>query len=94
MNLRRIAFYRALWRSQLFLGGERELVLFVTGVAILIAMNGMNLIALVTAVLLWCLAVPALRWVAKQDPQFSKVYTRHINQRRFYRARSTPWKRD
>jgi type IV secretion system protein TrbD len=37
-------------------------------------------------------AMPALRWAAKVDPQFSQVYRRHIRYRRFYPARSRPYR--
>ena len=36
----------------------------------------------------------ALRWMARNDPQFWAVYRRNRRYRAFYPARSTPWRRD
>lgn len=93
MSLRRTPFYRVLWRGNLFLGGERELVLMVTVIAIALPVNGMNIPSVIVGALLWALAMPALRWMAKMDPQFSHVYRRHIKYRRFYPARSRPYRK-
>ena len=92
MSLRRVPFYRVLWRGQLLFGGERKLTLFVTFVAVVIPVWGLNMPSLIAGVLLWTLAIPALRWMAKKDPQFSDVYRRHLIYRRFYQARSRPYR--
>lgn len=92
MSLRRVPFLRVLWRPQLFAGGERGLMLFVTGVAIILPVYGMNILSVVIGVGLWCLAIPCLRWVAKMDPQFTDVYRRQLKYQRFYPARSTPYR--
>jgi type IV secretory pathway TrbD component len=73
-------------------GGERELVLFVTVIAIALPMNGMNVPSAIVGVLVWTLAMPALRWAAKVDPHFSKVYVRSLKYRRFYPSRSRPYR--
>ena len=92
MNLRRVPFYRVLWRGQLLFGGERELTLFVSFVSFVLPVWGLNVPCLIAGVLLWTLAIPALRWMAKIDPQFSQVYRRHLIYRRFYPARSRPYR--
>jgi type IV secretion system protein VirB3 len=90
MSLRRVPFYRVLWRDQLLFGGERELVLMVMVISITLIINGLNLPSAIVGTLLWMLAMPVLRWMAKVDPMFSKVYIRQLKYRRFYAARSRP----
>lgn len=92
MSLRRVPFYRVLWRDQLFLGGERELVLMVASISVALIINGQNLPAATVGIGLWLLAMPALRWMAKVDPMLSKVYRRHLKYRRHYSARSRPYR--
>jgi type IV secretion system protein TrbD len=94
MNLlQRIKIYRVLWRSQLFLGGERELVLMLSVISTALIINGMNLPSMVVGVLVWMLGMPALRWMAKFDPQFSQVYRRSLKYKRYYPARSRPYRK-
>jgi type IV secretion system protein VirB3 len=94
MALRRVAFHRVLHRPQLLLGGERELVLMVTVIAVALPVNGLNLPAAIVGALLWVLAMPALRWMAKRDPQMSQVYRRHVRYRAHYPPRSRPYRAD
>jgi type IV secretory pathway TrbD component len=90
--LRRVPFLRVLWRPHLWFGGERDLALFVTAIAVILPVWGLNWAALFIGVGLWIVAMPALRWAAKVDPQFSQVYRHHIRYRRFYPARSRPYR--
>lgn len=92
MALRRVQFHRVLYRPQLLLGGERELVLMVTVIAIALPVNGLNIPAAVVGALVWALAMPALRWMAKRDPQMSRIYLRHVRYRAFYPAQSRPYR--
>jgi type IV secretion system protein VirB3 len=93
MSLRRVQFYRVLWRGHLLFGGERDLVLFVSVIAVALPINGMNIPSAIVGASLWALAMPALRWMAKMDPQFSQVYRRQIQYRRHYPARSRPYRK-
>jgi type IV secretion system protein VirB3 len=93
MALRRVPFYRVLWRSHLLFGGERELVLMTTVIAVALPLNGLNIHSLIVGALVWTLGMPVLRWAAKIDPLLSKVYRRHLNYRRFYAARSRPYRK-
>jgi type IV secretion system protein VirB3 len=92
MSLRRVSFYRVLWRGNLFLGGDRELVLMVTVIAIALPFNGLNIPSAIVGGLLWMLAIPALRYLAKIDPQLRLVYLRQLKYRRYYPARSRPYR--
>lgn len=64
----------------------------VTVIAIALPINGLNIHSAIVGALLWALVMPGLRWMAKKDPQFSKVYRRHIKYRRYYPARSRPYR--
>jgi type IV secretion system protein TrbD len=90
--LRRVPFLRVLWRIQTFCGAERELGLFVTSLCVMLPIWSLTWAALVISAVLWAVALPVLRWLYKVDPQFSAVYRRHLKYRRFYPARSRPYR--
>lgn len=92
MSLRRLAFHRVLHRENLFLGGEREPALMTAIIAGGLAVSGMNAVSFVVGSVLWFAALPALRWMAKADPQMTRVYLRHLRYRGYYPARSRPWR--
>jgi type IV secretion system protein VirB3 len=92
MALRRLPFHRVLHRPQLLWGGERELVLMLAVICVGLAVNGLNPLAFAVAGGLWALGLPALRWMAKKDPQLSKVYLAQRHFRGYYPWRSTPYR--
>ena len=92
MSLRRLPFHRVLHRPSLFLGGEREPALMTLIVAGGLAVSGMNTVSFLVGAVLWFSAIPVLRWMAKADPQMTKVYLRHIRYRGYYPARSRPFR--
>jgi type IV secretory pathway TrbD component len=92
MNLRHLPFHRVLHRPSLFLGGEREPALMTLIVAGGLAIAGMNTVSFLVGGALWFSAIPALRWMAKADPQMTKVYLRQIKYRGYYPARSRPFR--
>ena len=92
MSLRHLPFHRVLHRPSLFLGGEREPALMTLIVAGGLAIAGMNTVSFLVGGALWFSAIPALRWMAKADPQMTKVYLRQIKYRGYYPARSRPFR--
>jgi type IV secretion system protein VirB3 len=92
MSLRRLPFHRVLHRPALFLGGERELALMTLIIAGGLAVSGMNLVSLVVGGILWFCSIPVFRWMAKSDPQMTKVYIRQLKYRGYYPARSRPYR--
>jgi type IV secretion system protein TrbD len=92
MSLRRVSFYRVLHRPALLLGGEREPVLMTLIIAGGLALSGMNLVSFAVGGGLWFLAIGAFRWMAKADPQMTKVYVRQLRYRGYYPARSRPYR--
>ena len=94
MSVRHLTFHRVLHRPSLFLGGEREPVLLTAILAGGVAVSGMNTVSLVVGVVLWFGSLPLFRWMAKADPQMTKVYLRQLSYRGYYPARSRPWRRE
>ena len=92
MSLRRRPFHRVLHRSSQFLGGEREPALMTAIVAGGLALSGMNTVSFVIGAAVWFGSIPLLRWMAKADPQMTKVYLRQLRYRGYYPARSRPWR--
>jgi type IV secretory pathway TrbD component len=90
--LRRLPFHRVLHRPATFLGGEREPALLVAVICGGLAATGMNVVAFTVAGGIWLAAMPLLRWVAKADPQMSRVYVRSLRYRGFYPPRSRPYR--
>jgi len=57
-----------------------------------LAISGMNTVSFLVGDALWFSAIPVLRWMAKADPQMTKVYLRQIKYRGYYPARSRPFR--
>ncbi len=92
--LRHTPFYRALHRPNLFLGGERELVMSTAVLCGGLAISSQNLPATIVGLLIWCLSLGIFRLMAKIDPYLVRVYLRHLKYQDFYCPRSTPWQED
>jgi type IV secretion system protein TrbD len=52
----------------------------------------MNTVSFLVGGALWFSAIAVLRWMAKADPQMTKVYLRQIKYRGYYPARSRPFR--
>ncbi|HNK51399.1 MAG TPA: conjugal transfer protein TrbD, partial [Nitrospira sp.] len=68
MALRKIPIRRAGNRDNLFMGGDRELVMFSGLLAFALVFSAQELRATVVGLLLWFGALYALRIMAKADP--------------------------
>jgi type IV secretion system protein TrbD len=93
-RLRRTALHRALYRPNLILGGERELVLITAIICGGVAVSGLNLVSAAIGVAVWLIAIALLRMMAKADPHMSKVYLRHLRFAAYYPPRSRPFRKD
>jgi type IV secretion system protein VirB3 len=93
-GLRQTMLYRVLYRPNLILGGERELVLFTALVCGGLAVSGMNLVSAVAGAGVWMVCLGLFRLMAKADPYMTKIYLRYLRINRYYPARSRPWRRD
>jgi type IV secretion system protein VirB3 len=95
MALRSVPIRRSGVRNNLFLGGDRELVML-TGLAsmalIVPAINSLK--AWVAGLAIWFAGVWACRLMAKADPLMRFVYMRHRTYRPYYPAHSTPFRKN
>ena len=92
MALRTIPIRRAGNRDNLFMGGDRELVMFSGLLAFALIFSAQELRATVIGLLLWFGALFACRLMAKSDPKMRFVYLRSRKYKRYYAARSTPFR--
>lgn len=92
MALRAIPIRRAGNRINLFMGGDRELVMFTGLVAAALIFSAQELKATVYGILLWLGSLYLLRLMAKADPQMRQVYWRSLRYQRYYPAQSTPFR--
>ena len=92
MALRTIPIRRAGNRDNLFMGGDRELVMFSGLLAFALIFSAQELRATVIGLLLWFGALFACRLMAKSDPKLRFVYLRHRRYKPYYPARSTPFR--
>jgi len=79
-------------RDNLFLGGDRELVLFCGAVAFALIFTAQELRAGIVGVSLWFVLLYVLRLMAKADPKLRQVYLRQLRYHSYYPTRSTPWR--
>ena len=91
-ELRHTPLHRALHRPNLFLGGERELVLITAIACAGVAVSGTNLVSAVVGGSVWMFCIGLFRMMAKADPYMVKVYLRQLNYRPYYPARSRPFR--
>lgn len=92
MALRTIPLRRTGNRHNLFMGGDREPVMFAGLLAGALIFSAQDLRATVFGVMLWVAALFMLRLMAKADPKLRHVYLRHRRYRGYYPARSTPFR--
>jgi type IV secretion system protein TrbD len=92
MELRKVALHRAGIRPHLFLGGDRELVLFSGLIASVLIFACFQPLTILAGISLWMVALFFLRRMAKADPRMRYVYMRQLLYRRYYPARSTPYR--
>jgi len=92
MALRTIPIRRAGNRHNLFMGGDRELVMFTGLMAFALIFSAQELRATVVGLVLWFGALYMFRLMAKSDPKMRQVYIRQRRYKRYYPARSTPFR--
>lgn len=92
MALRSIPIRRAGNRQNLFMGGDRELVMFSGLMAFALVFTAQELRATIVGLVLWFGALYLCRLMAKSDPSLRHVYLRHRRYKAYYPARSTPFR--
>jgi len=91
-ELQRTPLFRALYRPQMILGGERELVLLSLVLCVGLGVTSQNMVGILVSTGVWVVVIALLRLMGKADPLMSKVYLRHLQYQHYYPARSTPWR--
>ena len=92
MSLRTVPIRRVGNRHNLFMGGDRELVMFSGLLAFALVFSAQELRATVIGLLLWFGSLHLFRVMAKSDPKMRYVYLRHLRYKGYYPARSTPYR--
>lgn len=92
MALRTIAIRKAGNRHNLFMGGDRELVMFSGLLAGALVFAAQSWKATIFGVVLWFTSIFLLRLMAKSDPKLRSVYIRHRRYKSYYSPRSTPFR--
>ncbi len=91
-SLRSNPIHKSANRPNLFMGGDRELVMFSGLLSAILFFVVMTWYAAIIGVSLWFGTVYLLRAAAEYDPCMRQVYLRHIKYKKFYPARSTPFR--
>lgn len=81
---------RVLWRANMLLGGERDLVLLGALLFGSVGVSASNLVAYAVCGAGWLGWLAACRKLAKIDPQMTKVQIRKVKYRAHYDAHSRP----
>jgi type IV secretion system protein TrbD len=92
MTIRSIPIRRVGNRDNLFMGGDRELVMFSGLVAFALIFSAQELKATIFGFVLWLGALFVCRLMAKSDPKMRFVYLRHRKYKGYYPPRSTPFR--
>ena len=91
MALRSAPIHRSLIRSNLLLGGDRELVMLSATIAAALIFSGLTKLSIITGILLWFASLFVLRMMAKADPLMRQVFLRYRRDPAQAAARSTPF---
>jgi type IV secretion system protein VirB3 len=92
MAIRTVPIRRAGNRENLLLGADREIVMFSGLLAGALVFSAQELKACIFGVLMWIAAIHVFRLMAKADPKMRFVYLRQRRYRKYYAARSTPFR--
>jgi type IV secretion system protein VirB3 len=76
----------------LFLGCDREMVMFAGLIAGTLVFYSWDARAAAAGTVLWFVSVYLLRLMAKHDPKLRGVYMRHRLYKPYYPHLSTPWR--
>lgn len=92
MSLRTIPIRRCGNRPSLFMGGDRELVMFSGLLSAILIFAAQDVLAAFTGLVMWSLTLKGLRLMAKSDPYMRAIYLRQRRYQAYYSARSTPFR--
>lgn len=90
--MRAIPIHQVANRENLFMGGDREMVMFAGLLSMALIFSAQELRATMFGIALWFGALFALRKLAIADPKMRHVYLRTRRYKAYYPARSTPFR--
>lgn len=90
--LESVPMHRGLTRSNLWLGGDREMVQFSGLISGTLIFYAFEIKAAIVGVLFWVFSLYVLRLMAKHDPRMRDTYMRHRIYKPYYPPHSTPWR--
>ena len=94
MALQKTPLHKSGNRINLFLGGDREMVMMSGLLAFSLVFSAQDWTATAFGIALWTAALYLFRLMAKNDPQMRFVYLRHRRYHYYYPARSAPFYRN
>lgn len=92
MSLRTIPIRKCGNRPNLFLGGDRELVMFSGLLSAILVFAAQDWLAAIAGMVMWFLSLKGLRLMAKSDPFMRAIYLRQRCYQSYYAPRSTPFR--
>lgn len=91
--LRTIPIRRVASRTNLFMGGDREMVMFSILLAAVLIFTSQDWIAAGVGIVIWGCSIALLRRMAKSDPMMRPVYLRSLKYNQsYYAPRATPFR--
>ncbi len=91
-QLESVPIHRGLTRHNLFLGGDRELVMFSGLISGTMVFYAFEIKSAMVGCLFWAVSLFLLRLMAKHDPKLRETYMRHRLYKAYYPPHSTPWR--
>lgn len=91
-SLESVPIHRGLTRTNLILGGDRELVMFSGLIAGTMVFYAWEIKAAIVGTVFWFFSLYVLRLMAKHDPKMRETYMRHRLYKPYYPPHSTPWR--
>ncbi|WP_028389221.1 conjugal transfer protein TrbD [Legionella fairfieldensis] len=92
MALRTIPIRRAAHRPHLFMGADREMVMFSGLLAAILIFAAQTWFAILLGLILWFSTLNALRIMAKSDPLMRFIYLRQRHYKPYYPPRATAFR--
>ena len=92
MALRTIPIRKAGNRSNLFMGGDRELVMFSGLLAAILVFAAQDWTAFFVGITVWFIALWIFRRMGKADPNMRFIYLRNRRYKPYYPPRTTPFR--
>ncbi|WP_133128606.1 conjugal transfer protein TrbD [Legionella nagasakiensis] len=92
MSLRTIPIRQCGNRPGLFMGGDRELIMFSGLLSAILVFAAQDWLAAIVGIAMWFLSLKALRLMAKVDPYMRPIYLRQRRYQNYYAPRSTPFR--